>query len=73
MGASNARKVASRPTAPKTSYWVGASREELSSAIQARRWQQQTATVSDLTHDPIVEATAELLKRRQQARRETRV
>lgn len=73
MAAFNARESASKPTAPKTSYWVGASRGELSEAIQARRPHQQAPAVSDLTHDPIVEATAELLKRRQQARRETRV
>jgi hypothetical protein len=50
-----------RPTAPAASYWIGQDRESLKALIASRRAQQRTATVSDITHDPMVAATAALM------------
>lgn len=51
-----------RPTPPTSSYWAqpGLTREQLNSAIVARRAQQHSATVTDITHDPSLAATLAL-------------
>lgn len=51
-----------RASAPAESYWIGRDREQLKALIASRRAQQRTPTVSDLTHDPALAATAALAK-----------
>ena len=53
-----------RRTPAECSYWVGADRETLKLKIAERRAQQKTATPSDITNDPLVSATAALMKRK---------
>ena len=48
---------------PTTSYWIGQSRAGLAEKIAERRPQQQTPLVSDITKDPVLEATAELKRK----------
>lgn len=49
-----------RPSPPASSYWVGASREELNARVTARRPQQRSVTVAELMHDPALAATLAL-------------
>lgn len=56
-------QMSRRGTPPATSYWIGQSREGLAASIRERRSQQQSALVSDVTHDPVLEATAELKRK----------
>lgn len=49
-----------RGVPPASSYWVGASRDELRQAIAARRPHQASATARDVWWDPSTGATAAL-------------
>lgn len=49
-----------KPQPPETSYWIGASREELNERVQARKHQQRSATVTELLYDPSMAATLSL-------------
>lgn len=47
-------------TPPATSFWAGASREQLAAAVAARRPHQATASVHDRSFDPAIAATVSI-------------
>ena len=48
-------------TPPASSYWVGASREELAAQVAARRHQQAIARQAEVRFDPSLAATVSLM------------
>lgn len=48
---------------PASSYWAGATREQLLQTIAARRHQQAVPSERDVKYDPALAATADLMHR----------
>lgn len=52
--------VYGKPAPPASSYWCGATREELAQHIAARRAQMDVPTIRDVRYDPAIAATVSL-------------
>ena len=48
-------------TPPASSYWVGASREELAAQVAARRHQRAIPSSTDVRFNPAIDATVSLM------------